>query len=295
MVKEDGRLHTTFLQAGATTGRMATKDPSIQNIPIRTEEGRAVRKAFIAEEGWKLVAIDYSQIELRIAAFLSGDKKLIEIFTRGEDVHRGVAARVFNVPEAEVTADMRRNAKVINFGILYGMGVNALRANLGGETTRAEAQEFLNAYFNTFTRLADYLEETKAFARAHGYTLTHFGRKRHFPGMNSSAPFIRAQAERMAINAPVQGTSADITRIAMVRIHEYLTKEKLGDKVRMLLQVHDELVFEIREDTVSIVLPHLARLMEGVLTREETNGVPILVEAKEGQNWEDMEKVVFRT
>jgi DNA polymerase-1 len=295
MVKEDGRLHTTFLQAGATTGRMATKDPSIQNIPIRTEEGRAVRKAFIAEEGWKLVAIDYSQIELRIAAFLSGDKKLIEIFTRGEDVHRGVAARVFNVPEAEVTADMRRNAKVINFGILYGMGVNALRANLGGETTRAEAQEFLNAYFNTFTRLADYLEETKAFARAHGYTLTHFGRKRHFPGMNSSAPFIRAQAERMAINAPVQGTSADITRIAMVRIHEYLTKEKLGDKVRMLLQVHDELVFEIREDTVSVALPHLARLMEGVLTREETNGVPILVEAKEGQNWEDMEKVVFRT
>lgn len=288
MIGDDGRLHTTFLQAGTTTGRMSSQNPNIQNIPVRTEEGREIRKAFVAEEGYTLVAIDYSQMELRVAAFLSGDKKMIEIFKSGEDVHQGVAARVFNVSLSEVTPDMRRQAKVINFGILYGMGVNALRANLGEQTTRAEAQEFFNAYFNTFTRLAEYLEETKAFARANGFTETYFGRRRHFPGMNSSAPFIRAQAERMAINAPVQGTSADIIRIAMVRIHEYLVQEKLTEVVHMMLQVHDELVFEIKEHAVKNVVPKLTEIMEGVLTTAETAGVPIRVDVKVGQNWSEM-------
>ncbi len=288
MVGTDGRLHTTFLQAGTTTGRMSSQNPNIQNIPVRTEEGREIRKAFVADDGYELVSIDYSQVELRIAAFLSGDAKLIEIFKNGEDVHRGVAARVFNVEPSEVTPDMRRQAKVINFGILYGMGVNALRTNLGEETSRAEAQEFFNAYFNTFTRLAEYLEETKAFARAHGYTVTYFGRRRHFPGMNSSAPFIRAQAERMAINAPVQGTSADIIRIAMVRIHEYLTREKLTEHVRTLLQVHDELVFEVSEGMRAKVVPQLEKIMEEVLPLSETRGVPICVESKAGKNWDEM-------
>lgn len=290
MVKEDGRLHTTFLQAGSVTGRMASKDPGIQNIPIRTDEGRAIRRAFVAEEGYTLVSIDYSQIELRIAAILSEDAKLIEIFKNGEDVHRGVASRVFHVAPENVTADMRRRAKVINFGILYGMGVNALRTNLGEGTSREEAQEFLNAYFNTFTRLAEYLEETKEFARKHGYTLTHFGRKRHFPGINSSLPFMRAQAERMALNAPIQGTSADITRIAMVRIAEYLAREGKENDIRMLIQVHDELVFEIRDALVDREVPVLASLMESVMDVKETKGVPILVEAKRGRNWEEMEK-----
>ncbi len=289
MVKEDGRLHTTFLQAGSTTGRMASQNPGIQNIPIRTEEGRAIRKAFVAEKGFKLVSIDYSQIELRIAAFLSGDEKMIEIFKSGEDVHRGVASKVFGVKPEEVTADMRRRAKVINFGILYGMGVNALRTNLGEETSRAEAQEFLNAYFNTFTRLAEYLEETKEFAREHGYTRTFFGRKRNFSSINSSLPFMRAQAERMAINAPIQGTSADITRIAMVHIHQYLKEKNSTNDVRMLIQVHDELIFEVRDTVCDQVLPELIRIMEEVLTREETNGVPIIAEAKVGANWGEME------
>jgi DNA polymerase-1 len=288
MVGNDGRLHTTFLQAGTTTGRMASQNPNIQNIPVRTEEGREIRGAFIADEGYTLVSIDYSQVELRIAAFLSGDAKLIEIFKNGEDVHRGVAARVFNVEPDEVTPEMRRQAKVINFGILYGMGVNALRTNLGEETTRAAAQEFFNAYFNTFTRLAEYLEETKAFARANGYTQTYFGRRRHFPGMNSSAPFIRAQAERMAINAPVQGTSADIIRIAMIRIHAYLKEEHLTEDVRMLLQVHDELVFEIRESMVARIVPQLQKIMEEVLPLSETHGVPICAEAKMGKSWNAM-------
>jgi DNA polymerase-1 len=293
LVAPDGRLHTTFLQAGSVTGRMASQNPGVQNIPIRTEEGREIRKAFIAEQGFTLVSIDYSQVELRIAAMLSGDKKLIEIFKQGEDVHQGVASRVFGVPFSEVTPDMRRQAKVINFGILYGMGVNALRQNLGESTTRAEAQEFFNAYFNTFTRLAEYLEETKAFARAHGYTETYFGRRRYFAGMNSTAQFIRAQAERMAINAPVQGTAADVIRIAMVRIAEYLEKEKLEDDVRMLLQVHDELVFEVKEKRVKDVVLELKRLMETVLPPSETKGVPLLAEVKIGDNWDLMEKIKF--
>ena len=288
MVKEDGRLHTTFLQAGSVTGRMASKDPGIKNIPVRTDEGRAIRRAFVAAEGFTLVSIDYSQIELRIAAFLSGDEKLMEIFKNGEDVHRGVASRVFHVAPESVTSDMRRRAKVINFGILYGMGVNALRTNLGPDTKREEAQEFLNAYFNTFTRLAEYLEETKVFARERGYTLTYFGRKRHFPGINSSLSFMRAQAERMAINAPVQGTSADITRIAMVHIAEDLKRRNKEVDVRMLIQVHDELVFEIKNELLEDEIPHLMGLMESVLSTNETHGVPLTVEAKLGKNWEEM-------
>lgn len=287
----DGRLHTTFLQAGSVTGRMASQNPGVQNIPVRTEEGREIRRAFIADSGFTLVSIDYSQIELRIAAVLSGDKKLIEIFKNGEDVHQGVASRVFGVAPEEVTKDMRRQAKVINFGILYGMGVNALRQNLGETTTRAEAQEFFNAYFNTFTRLAEYLEEVKAFARANGYTETHFGRRRYFPGMNSALPFMRAQAERMAINAPVQGTAADLIRIAMVRIAEFLKKQKLEDEVRMLLQVHDELVFEVKKGRVKDIVPKLRDIMESVLPEKEARGVPILAEAKAGPNWDEMEKL----
>jgi DNA polymerase-1 len=288
MVGEDGRLRTTFLQCGTVTGRIGSQNPNLQNIPIRTEEGRAVRQAFVAESGFKLVSIDYSQVELRIAAILSEDKKLVEIFKQGQDVHSAVASQVFNVPQGEVTAEMRRRAKVINFGILYGMGVIALRHNLGENTSRAEAQEFLNAYFNTFTRLAEYLEETKAYARQHGFTKTMFGRRRYFPGIQSSAPFIRASAERMAINAPIQGTEGDILRVAMLRIDEYLTKHSLTTEVRMLLQVHDELVFEIKEDQVDTVVPILKEMMIGVFSGYDTKGVPIVVEAKVGDNWSQM-------
>ncbi len=287
-VSDDGRIRTTFLQTGTTTGRMGSKDPNLQNIPVRTEESRAIRRAFVADEGYTMVGIDYSQIELRIAAILSEDKKLIDIFSAGEDVHTGVAIRVFGVKAEEVTSEMRRKAKVINFGILYGMGVNALRTNLGDDTPREEAQEFLNAYFNTFTRLAEYLEETKQFARDHGYTKTLFGRQRHFPGIKSNAPFIRAQAERMAINAPIQGTAADIMRVAMNRVYDYLNKaKKLGD-VRILLQVHDELVFEIKNEILEKEIPKLTALMEGVLEGKETFGVPVKVDVAVGDNWADL-------
>ncbi len=288
LVADDGKIHTTFLQTGTTTGRMGSKDPNLQNIPTRTEDGQAIRRAFVASPGYKLVAIDYSQIELRIAAILSEDPALLEIFKNGEDVHQGVAARVFKVSEEEVTTNMRRQAKVINFGILYGMGVNALRQNLGDGTTRAEAQEFLNAYFNTFTTLAEYLEESKSEAHQKGYTETLFSRRRHFPGINSSVPFIRAAAERMAINAPIQGTQADIIRIAMVRIAGYIEANQLSDTVRMLLQIHDELIFEIKEKELSVVVPELLTIMTSVLDNKKTKGVPIIAEVKVGDNWADL-------
>jgi DNA polymerase I len=288
LVSPDGRIRSTFLQTGAVTGRMASRDPGLQNIPIRTNESRAIRRAFVAEAGFTMVSIDYSQIELRIAAILSGDQKMIEIFRRGEDVHTGVAVRVFGVSAEEVTSEMRRKAKVINFGILYGMGVNALRQNLGPDTSREEAQSFLNAYFNTFTRLAEYLEATKQFARDYGYTETLFGRRRHFPGIRSSAPFIRAQAERMAINAPIQGTAADVMRIAMNRVYAAISAEDRFADVRMLLQVHDELVFEIKTELVAQEVPVLVGLMEGVLSGKETYGVPIKVDVAVGQNWADL-------
>lgn len=288
LVSPDGRLRTTFVQTGAATGRMASHNPNLQNIPIRTKESKAIRQAFIASPGYTIVSIDYSQIELRIAAILSGDKSLVDIFARGEDVHTGVAVRVFAVTPKEVTPEMRRKAKVINFGILYGMGVNALRGNLGEGTSREEAQEFFNAYFNTFTRLAEYLEETKAYARTHGYTQTLFGRRRHFPGMQSTAPFIRAQAERMAINAPVQGTAADAMRVAMNNVYEYLSTEKKLDDVRILLQVHDELLFEIKTEILEEEIPKLVTLMEGVLVGHETMGVPIKADVAVGPNWGEL-------
>ncbi len=287
MVAADGRLHTTFLQTGAVTGRMASQNPGLQNIPVKTEESKAIRRGFVAVPGYTMVSIDYSQIELRVAAILSKDQQLIEIFKSGADVHAGVASRVFGVAENEVTSEMRRKAKVINFSILYGMGVNALRQNLGEGTSREEAQEFLNAYFNTFTRLAEYLEETKGYARLHGYTKTMFGRRRHFPGITSSAPFIRASAERMAINAPVQGTAADIMRIAMNEVYAHIMKRE-DDAVRMLLQVHDELVFEVRDDVLLRECEKLEAIMENVLRDQETYGVPILCDVAVGQNWADL-------
>lgn len=287
-VAADGRVHTTFIQTGAATGRMATQNPGLQNIPIRTKESRAIRQAFVAAPGFSIVSIDYSQIELRIAAILAQDNTLIDIFRRGEDIHTGVAVRVFKVPAEDVTSEMRRKAKVINFGILYGMGVNALRGNLGEGTSREEAQEFFNAYFHTFTRLAEYLEETKAYAREHGYTETLFGRRRQFPGITSAQPFIRASAERMAINAPVQGTAADVMRVAMNRVYKYLTTAGLASDARMLLQVHDELVFEIKDSHLEVIIPALAAEMEGAMEGKETYGVPLKVDVAVGPNWGEL-------
>jgi len=289
LADKGSRVHPTFIQSGAVTGRMASKDPSIQNIPNKTELGRKIRDAFIAEKGWKLVAFDYSQIELRIAAFLSKDEKFVDIFRRGEDVHAAVAAQVFGVPVDMVTKAMRSQAKVINFGVMYGMGVNALRANLG--TDRATAQKFYNGYFEKFSGLAAYLDSVKASALRTGYTETYFGRKRYFEGLTSKLPFIRAAAERMAINAPIQGTEADIVKIAMIRIDEYLKKKSLVDKVKILMQVHDEIVCEAKEEVVSMIIPEIRNIMESVISPKDIQGVTCVADAKWGDNWGEMEKI----
>ena len=290
LVDKNERLHTTFIQSGTTTGRMASRDPNLQNIPNKTDIGREIREGFVATPGFDLVSFDYSQIELRIAAFLSGDKKLIEIFRAGADVHTAVASQVFNVPLDEVNKEMRRRAKVINFGVMYGMGINALRQQLG--TDRKEAQKFYENYFKTFAGLAKYLDETRAAAARQGYTETYFGRRRYFEGIESKIPFVRAAAERMAINAPIQGTEADIIKIAMARVAEFLRKEKLADKVFLLLQVHDELVYEITNDLVKEIAPKIKDIMENILSLVETKGVPIIADVSVGDNWGNMRKLV---
>lgn len=286
LLDTNDRLHTTYIATGASTGRMASQDPNLQNIPIRTERGRAIRHAFIAPKGFSLIALDYSQIELRIAAILSKDEKFGEIFRSGRDVHTEVAARVFKVAPENVDAEMRRRAKAINFGILYGMGVNSLRASIN--STTAEAHQFYDEYFATFTTLAQFLESTKGYARKHGYTETLFGRRRQFPEMKSPLPYVRAQAERMAINAPIQGTQADLIKLAMVRIDALLAARGAEADAHMLLQVHDELVFEIREARVAELVPEIKKIMEEVLTPEERSDVPIVAEAKIGPSWGEM-------
>lgn len=282
----DNRLHAEFLQTGTTTGRMASQNPNLQNIPFRSERGRAIRCAFIAPEGFKLVSLDYSQIELRLAAILSGDEKLCAIFHNERDVHREVAAQVFHIEPDKVDTEMRRRAKIINFGILYGMGVNALRQQLG--STTAEAHQYLEDYFATFKTLSEYLENTRDFARKHGYTETFFGRRRQFPEMKSSLPYVRAQAERMAINAPLQGTQADIIKLAMVKIDEMIEKENASEDAYLLLQVHDELVYEIQTERAETLTARIKEIMESILSNEDTRGVPITVTVKSGHDWGSM-------
>ncbi len=290
----DGRLHTQFLQAGTTTGRMASQQPNLQNIPTKSEHGRRVRKAFVAPKGRVLVALDYSQIELRIAAVLSDDEKLLGIFKSGGDIHSAVAGEVFNVPVSEVTPEMRRRAKVINFGILYGMGVNALRANLqeglqeGDQNiTQKDARAYLDKYFKSFSDLAQWIDNTKSEAQRLGYTTTLFGRKRYFEGLSSKLPFVRAAAERMAVNAPVQGSSADVTKLAMIAVDKYLQESSLQSKVQLILQVHDELIYEMPEDDWQDYTKEIDHIMEAVA------GLPVAtpVEAKVGQNWAELKPV----
>ncbi len=283
MVRQDGRVHTEFLQMGATTGRMASINPNLQNIPIKSEDGRRIRSAFVAPKEFSLVALDYAQIELKLAAILSDDEKLLDIFRREGDIHAAVAGEVFGVPLEMVDQEMRRRAKVINFGILYGMGVNALRENLG--TTREEAQKFYNEYFASFGTLASYLNRVKADASRKGYTETLFGRRRYFEGIQSKIPYIRASAERMAINAPIQGTSADIIKIAMGRIQNLIEEEELSENISLLLQVHDELLFEIKEGKEKEILPKIKTIMENVLTPQESKGVRLSVSVSLGKNW----------
>lgn len=287
LLDKENRLHTSYIQTGTTTGRLGSQNPNLQNIPIKSELGRAIRHGFVASPGMTLVAFDYSQIELRIAAFLSGDPALTEIFKTGRDVHNEVASRVFGLESKEVTYEQRRRAKVINFGILYGMGVTSLQQTLG--TNRKEAQEFYNQYFAAFPKLADYLEEVKAHASRLGYTETHFGRRRYFEGIRSAIPFVRAAAERMAINAPIQGTQSDVIKLAMIELDAFFERE--GRKGHLLLQVHDELVFEIEKEKVKEYATKIKSIMEEVVPLKERKGIPFTAEGKSGPNWGELQKL----
>ena len=279
-----GRVHTSWNQTGAVTGRLSSSEPNLQNIPIRTEEGRRVRQAFVAPEGTRLVAADYSQVELRILAHVSGDEALLTAFRNGEDVHASTAARILGVPLAEVTPDMRRLAKAVNFGLIYGMSDWGLAART--ELTKEEASDFIGRYFGQYPQVRLYLERIKQQAAEQGYVETLLGRKRYFPELqaNSKVPGqVKQAAQRMAINHPIQGTAADIIKIAMIRLHEALCQRRLRSK--MILQVHDELVLEVPEGELDEVCPLVRSVMEGAYQLD----APLKVDLKTGRHWGEME------
>ncbi len=278
LADENRVLHSKLRQTGAATGRMSSENPNMQNIPASGELGLAVRKGFIARPGHTFLAADYSQIEMRVLAALSGDAALLEIFKKGEDVHTGVASRVFNVPPTEVTKEMRRRAKVINFGIIYGMGVTRLQATLG--VTRAEASAFYDNYFTTFGSIREYFEKVKRDARQNGFTSTFFGRRRYFPGINSPVPPIKAGAERAAMNAPLQGTAADLVKLAMIKIDARLHTANLLNHAHFLLQVHDELIYEVEDAKVE----ETSKIVQESMENAGNIGVPLAVHVSTGQN-----------
>ncbi len=277
-----GRVHTTFNQTGAATGRLSSFDPNLQNIPIRTAVGREIRAAFAARPGWKLVVADYSQIELRLLAHMSRDPVLMDAFRHGEDIHTRTAAEVFGVPPLMITPEQRRNAKAVNFGIVYGQTPFGLAQALGIE--RKEAELYIRAYFERYAGVRRFIDATIAQVRREGCATTLFGRRRPIPDMNSRNPNARNFAERTAVNTPLQGTAADLIKVAMIRIDEKLRAEKLrGMQTKMLLQVHDELVFEAPPDEVDRVRALAKTEMEGVRKLD----VPLLVDVGVGDNWRD--------
>ena len=274
-----GRVHTSFSQAVAVTGRLASSDPNLQNIPVRTEEGRKIREAFVAPKGSHLVSADYSQIELRIMAHIAEDESLLKAFAAGEDIHKATASEMFHVPLDQVSSEQRRYAKVINFGLIYGMSAFGLASNLGIE--RSAAQQYIDTYFARYPGVAQYMADTRVLAKEHGYVETVFGRRLWLPEIRSANGMRRQGAERAAINAPMQGTAADLIKMAMIAVQEWLEKNKL--ETRMLLQVHDELVLEVPDHELQLVKDHLPSLMTNVAQLK----VPLLVEVGVGLNWEE--------
>jgi DNA polymerase-1 len=280
---DTGRVHTSYALAATTTGRLSSSEPNLQNIPIRREDGRKIRKAFVAMEGYKLVSADYSQIELRLLAESADVPALRNAFKEGLDIHAMTASEMFGVPIPEMSADIRRRAKAINFGIIYGISAFGLANQLG--IGREEAGAYIKKYFERFPGIRDYMEESKQFCRANGYVTTLFGRKMHYPDITAKNPSLRAFNERAAINARLQGTAADIIRRAMTRIDAALAKAELTG--RMLLQVHDELIFEVPEGEVAKTLPVVKRVMEDAPMPAVSLTVPLQVDARAADNWDE--------
>lgn len=285
LIDREGRVHTTYDQTGTVTGRLSSSEPNLQNIPIRSEFGRAVRAAFAASPGFEFVSFDYSQLELRIAAILSGDEKMQRAFREGRDIHVETASEIFNVLPRDVSDAMRRRAKTINFGILYGMGASALSQSL--EISRGEAEKFLEEYFRDFSGVRGYLERTKREAARRGFVETAYGRRRYLPEIYSKAEFIRKEAERMAINAPIQGTAADIVKLAMIRTSDFIHAKLPPQSAYLLLQIHDELLFEVKKDLVGRFIPPVKSILENVFAAP----VPLTVDPKRGPDWAEMHKI----
>lgn len=279
VAESTGRVHTSYQQAVAATGRLSSTDPNLQNIPVRTEEGRRIRQAFIAAPGYKMVAADYSQIELRIMAHLSGDKGLLDAFSKGLDVHSATAAEVFGVDVEDVTKDQRRSAKAINFGLIYGMSAFGLAKQL--DITRPEAQKYVDLYFQRYPGVKNYMEQTKEKAKEDGYVETVFGRRLYLHEINAKNGMRRQYAERTAINAPMQGTAADIIKLAMIHLDEEIQKGKLD--IRMIMQVHDELIFEVKETQLDDAIELITEKMESAAELY----VPLIVDVGVGVNWDE--------
>ncbi|MFA0712236.1 DNA polymerase I [Vibrio splendidus] len=276
---ETGRVHTSYHQAVTATGRLSSTDPNLQNIPIRNEEGRRIRQAFVAQHGWKILAVDYSQIELRIMAHLSGDKALLEAFQQGKDIHAATAAEIIGVAIDQVTTEQRRRAKAVNFGLIYGMSAFGLAKQLG--IPRGEAQHYMDTYFERYPGVMQYMEDTRSAASEQGFVETIYGRRLHLPEIQSRNGMRRKAAERAAINAPMQGTAADIIKKAMLLVDEWIQAEGDG-RVKLLMQVHDELVFEVRESALAEIESKVQELMESAADLE----VPLVAEAGHGDNWD---------
>jgi DNA polymerase-1 len=274
-----GRVHTNYAQAVAVTGRLSSNEPNLQNIPVRTGEGRRIREAFIAPPGSRIVSADYSQIELRIMAHISGDASLMRAFAAGEDVHRATASEIFSVTPIEVSSDQRRIAKVINFGLIYGMSSFGLASNLG--ITRDAAKLYIDRYFARYPGVAAYMENTRTSAKQNGFVETVFGRRLWLPEINGGSGPRRQAAERAAINAPMQGTAADLIKLSMIAVQDWL--EQSNVKSKMIMQVHDELVLEVPEEELSDVRKRLPELMCSVATLK----VPLVAEVGAGANWEE--------
>ncbi|MBT5751824.1 MAG: DNA polymerase I, partial [Rhodospirillaceae bacterium] len=276
-----GRVHTSYSMAATSTGRLASSDPNLQNIPVRSEEGRKIRAAFVAEKGNVLLSVDYSQIELRLLAHVAGIDTLKEAFRDGQDIHALTASQVFNVPMEKMDGETRRRAKAINFGIIYGISAFGLARQLG--ISNGEAKEFIDAYFERYPGIRDYMEVTKEEAREHGYVTTIFGRKCFTPGIKDRNGARRQFAERAAINAPLQGAAADIIKRAMPRVQTALAQSGLGAK--MLLQVHDELLFEVPEKTAEKTAALVKEIMEGACEPALTLSVPLTADIGIAKNW----------
>ena len=274
-----GRIHTSYNQAVAVTGRLASSDPNLQNIPVKSSEGRKIREAFIAKPNFSIISADYSQIELRILAHLSKDFGLIKAFKNNKDIHTITASEIFNTNIEGITSEQRRYAKIINFGLIYGMGAFGLAKTL--DITRSDAQNYIQEYFNKYPTVLQYMEESKQFAREHGYVETFFGRRLWLPEINSSNSLRKAGAERAAINAPMQGTAADLIKLAMIQVQQWIDDNSYL-KWQVIMQVHDELVFEVPDNEVEKFTKKIPQIMQNVAKLD----IPLIVEINAGENWE---------